>query len=64
MERRLAALLSLDVVGYSRLMNEDEERTHRAVRDTFNSLINPKATEYHGRICAHAITVNCAAMHI
>ena len=26
-ERKLAAILSADVVGYSRLMGEDEERT-------------------------------------
>ena len=50
MERRLAAILSLDVVGYSRLMNEDEQGTHRAVKDTFRALINPKASEYRGRI--------------
>ena len=27
-ERRLAAILAADVVGYSRLMNADEEDTH------------------------------------
>jgi adenylate cyclase len=50
MERRLAAILVADIVGYSRLMNEDEEGTHRAVRDTFKSLIDPKLAQYRGRI--------------
>src|SRR5450755_2523782 len=31
-ERRLAAILAADVVGYSRLMGEDEAGTARAVR--------------------------------
>ena len=50
MERRLAAILVADIVGYSRLMNEDEEGTLRAVQDTFKSLIDPKALQYRGRI--------------
>ena len=50
MERRLAAVLVADIVGYSRLMNEDEEGTLRAVKDTFKSLIDPKVSQYHGRI--------------
>ncbi len=32
--RRLAAILAVDVVGYSRLMGEDEAGTARAVRGT------------------------------
>ena len=31
-------------------MNEDEEGTLRAVKETFKSLIDPKVTQYHGRI--------------
>ncbi len=31
--RKLAAILAADVVGYSRLMGEDEAGTARAVRD-------------------------------
>ena len=30
-ERKLAAILSADVVGYSRLMAEDEDATVRAI---------------------------------
>ena len=50
MERRLAAILVADIVGYSRLMYEDEIGTHQAVRDTFKSLIDPKVAQYRGRI--------------
>jgi TolB-like protein/Flp pilus assembly protein TadD len=50
MERRLAAIVAIDVVGYSRLMSEDEEGTHRAVKDTVKSLIDPKVAQYRGRI--------------
>ena len=50
MERRLAAILVADIVGYSRLMNEDEEGTHRAVKDTFKLLIEPLVAQYNGRI--------------
>jgi class 3 adenylate cyclase len=32
-KRRLAAIMAVDVVGYSRLMGEDEAGTARAVRD-------------------------------
>jgi class 3 adenylate cyclase len=31
--RRLAAIMAVDVVGYSRLMGEDEAGTARAVRE-------------------------------
>ena len=31
--RRLAAIMAIDVVGYSRLMGEDEAGTARAVRE-------------------------------
>ncbi len=50
MERRLAAILIADIVGYSRLMNEDEAGTHQAARSTFRELVEPKAVQYRGRI--------------
>jgi class 3 adenylate cyclase len=43
MERRLAAILAADVVGYSRLMGEDEEGTLarlKAYREIIDSLIS------------------------
>ncbi len=50
MERRLAAILAADMVGYSRLMEADEEGTiarHKALRA---ELIDPKIAECNGRI--------------
>ncbi len=43
-ERKLAAILSADVVGYSRLMAEDEAgtvRTLNAYRDQVGGLVPP-----------------------
>jgi adenylate cyclase len=48
--RRLAAILSIDVVGYSRLMHEDEEGTLVALKAHRRELIDPKIAEYRGRI--------------
>ena len=41
-ERRLAAILATDVVGYSRLMGGDEEGTLAALESLRESLIDPK----------------------
>ena len=49
-ERRLAAILAADVVGYSRLVGIDEEGILAALKALRNSLIDPKITEYRGRI--------------
>ena len=49
MERRLAAILAADVVGYSRLMGEDEEGTLRALKALRKELILPKEAQHHGR---------------
>ena len=46
MERRLAAILAADVVGYSRLMGEDETGTLDAVRAHREGLIEPKIAEH------------------
>lgn len=50
MERRLTAILSADVVGYSRLMGEDEAATLTALKKHKAELIDPKAFQYGGRI--------------
>ena len=47
--RKLAAILSADVVGYSRLMGEDEVGTLAALKAHRNELIDPKIADYHGR---------------
>ncbi len=49
-ERRLAAILAADVVGYSRLMGADEEGTLAHLKAHRRELIDPKITEHRGRI--------------
>ena len=50
MERRLAAIMSADVVGYSRLIRADEEGTIAALKALRADLIDPKLGEHNGRI--------------
>ena len=50
MERRLAAIMATDVVGYSRLIRADEEGTLEALKALRADLIDPKIAEHHGRI--------------
>jgi class 3 adenylate cyclase len=49
-ERKLAAILAADVVGYSRLMGLDEEGTHEQLKAHRRELFDPKITEHRGRI--------------
>lgn len=49
-ERKLAAILVADVVGYSRLMGADEEATLRDFAAHLIALINPSVGQYHGRV--------------
>ncbi len=50
MERRLAAILAADVVGYSRLMRADEEGTLKRLKVLRAELLDPRITEHNGRI--------------
>ena len=50
MARRLSAILLADVVGYSRLMGEDEAGTLAQVKAHRKELIDPKIAEHNGRI--------------
>ncbi|MEJ2378865.1 MAG: adenylate/guanylate cyclase domain-containing protein, partial [Pseudolabrys sp.] len=50
MERRLTAVLAADVAGYSRLMSFDEEGTLSQLKAHRRVLIDPRITEYKGRI--------------
>jgi TolB-like protein len=50
LERRLAAILAADVVGYSRLTREDEEATLLAFSKLRKDFIDPLVADYHGRI--------------
>ena len=49
-QRRLAAILAADVVGYSRLMGVDEEGTLARMKKLRADVIDPKIAEYSGRI--------------
>ncbi|MDP6805731.1 MAG: adenylate/guanylate cyclase domain-containing protein [Rhodospirillales bacterium] len=49
-QRRLAAILAADVVGYSRLMGEDEEGTLAALTAHRAELIEPCIAEHRGRL--------------
>jgi TolB-like protein/class 3 adenylate cyclase/Tfp pilus assembly protein PilF len=49
-ERKLAAILAADVAGYSRLMGADEEGTLSRLKAHRKDLIDPKISEYRGRI--------------
>jgi adenylate cyclase len=52
--RRLAAILSADVVAYSRLMEADEAGTLAALKRHRAELIDPKIVQYGGRIVGAA----------
>src|SRR5580692_10479246 len=49
-QRRLAAILAADVVGYSRLMSVDEMGTLNALKAHRRELIDPAIAGHHGRI--------------
>jgi TolB-like protein len=49
-QRRLAAILAADVVGYSRLMGANEERTLAQLQAHQRDLLEPSISEHRGRI--------------
>jgi class 3 adenylate cyclase/TolB-like protein len=49
-QRRLAAIVSADVVGYSLLMGRDDSATLAGLKAHRQELIDPKIAEYGGRI--------------
>jgi TolB-like protein/Tfp pilus assembly protein PilF len=50
LQRRLAAILAADVVGYSRLMGEDEAGTLEVLKTHRREFIEPKIADHHGRL--------------
>ncbi len=50
MERRLAAILAADVVGYSRLMGEDEAGTLARLEGLKAEILDPLIAQHHGRV--------------
>ncbi len=49
-QRKLVAILSADVVGYSRLMGTDEEGTLSALKEFRREVIDPSIEAHHGHI--------------
>ncbi len=49
-DRRLAAILAADVVGYSRLMGVDELGTLRALKAVRTEILKPAIAAYRGRV--------------
>ena len=50
MERKLAAILAADVVGYSALMEADEAGTFDRLRASRKEMFEPEIRKHHGRI--------------
>lgn len=50
MQRRLAAIMATDVVGYSRLVRVDEARTLATLKAHREQIIQPKILQHRGRI--------------
>jgi adenylate cyclase len=49
-QRRLAAILAADVVGYSRLMEQDEAGTLAALKTRRREILDPLVTKHQGRV--------------
>src|SRR5262249_36093777 len=49
-QRRLAAILAADVVGYSRLMGQDEPGTLAALKSRRKEVLEPLVARHQGRI--------------
>ena len=49
-DRRLAAILAADVVGYSRMMGADESGTHAALKALRLEVVDPAIARRGGRI--------------
>ncbi|MBB3236920.1 adenylate/guanylate cyclase domain-containing protein [Phyllobacterium endophyticum] len=49
MQRKLAAIMAADIVGYSLLMAENETATYAELRTVFDALIDPTVNRHGGR---------------
>jgi TolB-like protein/class 3 adenylate cyclase/Flp pilus assembly protein TadD len=49
-QRRLAAILAADVVGYSRLMEADEGGTLTVLKSRRKQILEPLVSQHHGRV--------------
>jgi TolB-like protein/Tfp pilus assembly protein PilF len=48
--RRLAAIMMADVVGYSRMMEADEAGTHAAMEERYRDVLQPTVLKFGGRV--------------
>jgi adenylate cyclase len=53
MERRLAAILAADMVGFSRQMQDDEVRTLENLNLVRSTIVDPEISTHRGRIFKH-----------
>jgi TolB-like protein/class 3 adenylate cyclase/Flp pilus assembly protein TadD len=49
-QRKLSAILAADVVGYTRLMHDDEDATHATNQAFLNEVFEPRIAAHGGRI--------------
>lgn len=56
-DRRLAAILAADIVGYSALMAEDEAGTPEALRRLRRKLFHPAVAGHRGKVVKRNPTV-------
>jgi adenylate cyclase len=49
-QRRLAAIVASDVVGYSKMMGRDEAGTLARLKKLRAEFLHPKVSEYGGRV--------------
>jgi len=63
-ERRLAAILAADVVGFSRMIGADDIGTLHKLRTLRAEIIEPRITEQGGRIDAPAWAAGCGASDV
>src|SRR3954449_5520968 len=50
LDRRLAAIAFIDIVGYSILMGRDETRTHQRWMAILDQIIQPQAARHRGKV--------------
>jgi adenylate cyclase len=50
LQRKLAAILAADVVGYSRLMRTNEVRTLTVMKSLWSEVVQPSVRAYRGRV--------------
>jgi class 3 adenylate cyclase len=55
-ERRLAAIVAADIVGYSHLIEMDEAKTLAAIRTLRREVIDPLLAEHKGRLVSSWLT--------